>query len=782
MSTTYTQSSQIGDKLDPATCVLESGFNAVLLMPTGSGKTHRAAAAIQRTCQGGKKAVYVTPTRALANELHSRWTSAWPELKVGIFTGDFGTDQDYPVSFVESDVLIMTPERLDLCTRQWRHHWRWLPQVDLLVIDELHLLNDPHRGARLEGAVVRMRALNPFARVVGLSPTLGNPHELANWLDGVCHQSTWRPIKSIWRTIVFSKADEKPAKVVEAVQPVIAGGGKSLVFVQSKRRAEQLAAYLRSVGIDAGHHHGGLGFDQRREVEEKFRARALEVLVATGTLEVGLNLPVRQVVLYDLQQFDGEEFSPLSVISVWQRAGRAGRPGLDDTGEVVMLRARWERDRQYERAQFEPIQSKLARSHHLAEQVIVSIAAGFARDRSELSDLMSSTLAAKQNMLAALGEQVSTMCSAGFLSEEDVDDQGKRRLRSTALGRLCTRLLISPQTVLRMKRLLQREGAWTYLDLLLVCCAMPDCDPVVTVDFEDLSHLGDRLSRRRSHLLCVDNEGVAQQLEVSPKRLLSSVKGALIMLAWTETGDANVVADQLSCYPNEVTRLRDSTLRLLSGLRALLKETASDDSLSGRDSSYLDKKIARLELMIVAGLDEDAATLTLVPGIGKTWARRLVENDILDIEMLAQAEVDQLLSTGSLSARRAEAWITKASELLSSDDLWAATDSGATVRVQATQIELPVDVYRLKRSWQLRVEAADEPETFRVTGGSDPHVVRGMSGAWSCDCADRAKGHECKHLIAVRRWKGDVVIQSVDNALLHDTHGTEINLQAWWSR
>jgi uncharacterized Zn finger protein len=57
-----------------------------------------------------------------------------------------------------------------------------------------------------------------------------------------------------------------------------------------------------------------------------------------------------------------------------------------------------------------------------------------------------------------------------------------------------------------------------------------------------------------------------------------------------------------------------------------------------------------------------------------------------------------------------------------------------------------------------------------------------MSGAWSCDCADRAKGHECKHLIAVRRWKGDVVIQSVDNALLHDTHGTEINLQAWWSR
>jgi helicase len=782
MSYTHPQSSQVGGEPDPATCVIESGFNAVLLMPTGSGKTHRAGESIRRTCQRGRKAIYVTPTRALANELHCRWSGLWPDLKVGIFTGDFGTDRDYPVSYLEADVLIMTPERLDLCTRQWRYHWQWLPQVDVLVVDEIHLLDHPNRGARLEGAIVRMRALNPFARIIGLSATLGNAHELADWLEGVCHQSTWRPIKSIWRTVVFSKADQKPAKVVEAIQPVIAGGGKSLVFVQSKRRAEQLAAYLRSIGIDAGHHHGGLGFDERREVEERFRARSLEVLVATGTLEVGLNLPVRQVVLYDLQQFDGEEFSPLSVISVWQRAGRAGRPGLDDTGEVVMLRARWERDRQYERAQFEPIQSKMACSHNLAEQVIVSIAAGFARDRNELSDLMSSTLAAKQNLLTTLDEQVSKMCSAGFVIEEDFDDQGKRRLRPTALGRLCTRLLISPQTVLRMKRLLLREGAWTFLDLLLVCCAMPDCDPVVTVDFEDLSDLGDRLSRRRSHLLCIDNEGVAQQLEVSPKRLLSSVKGALIMLAWAEAGDAEVVADQLSCYPNEVTRLRESTLRLLSGLRGLLKETRSDDSHSGRDSSYLDKKIARLELMIVAGLDEDAATLTLVPGIGKTWARRLVQNDILDIEMLAQAEVDQLLSMGSLSARRAEVWIAKASELLSSDDLLDATDSGATVRVQATQIELPVDVYRLKRSWQLRVDAAEEPETFRVTGGSDPHVVRGMSGAWTCDCADRAKGHECKHLIAVRRWKGDAVIQSVDNALLHVAPGTEINLQSWWSR
>ena len=320
------------------------------------------------------------------------------------------------------------------------------------------------------------------------------------------------------------------------------------------------------------------------------------------------------------------------------------------------------------------------------------------------------------------------------------------------------------------------------MDILLMCCTLPDCDPVVTVDFEDLSDLGERLALCRSHLLRHDNDGVAEQLEVSPKRLLSSVKGALILLAWTEAGDADQVADQLACYPNEVTRLRDSVLRLLSGMRALLKEARADESTFWVDSSDLDKKIARLELMVTAGLDEDAATLTIVPGIGKTWAHRCVEHGILDIEMLAQAEVDQLVAIGNLSAKRATEWIAAASKLLSSDELWAAADSGAMVKVQTSQIELPVDVYRLKRSWQLRVEPDTGQETYRVTGGSDPHVVSGLSGVWSCDCADRAKGNECKHLIAVRRWNGDPEIRKIDQALLEDSTGVEINLQAWWSR
>src|SRR6185369_8137696 len=101
--------------------------------------------------------------------------------------------------------------------------------------------------------------------------------------------------------------------------------------------AEALSAELRNAKIPAGHHHAGLDCNDRRRLEGEYRNGTLRALVSTGTLEMGLNLPARQVVLYDLQAFDGTDFFPLSVNTVWQRAGRAGRRGLDTHGEVVLI-------------------------------------------------------------------------------------------------------------------------------------------------------------------------------------------------------------------------------------------------------------------------------------------------------------------------------------------------------------------------------------------------------------------------------------------------------------
>ena len=158
-------------------------------------------------------------------------------------------------------------------------------------MDEFHLLGDPHRGPRLEGTISRVRRLNPFIRWLGLSATLGNRGELADWLGAVDYLSNWRPVPLRWRTVRYRQPADKPELLWQIVTPNLQDGGMSLVFVQSRRRAEEVCAFLQKVGIRAAHHHAGMDGEDRRAVERSFRDREVDVLVATSTLEMGLNLP-----------------------------------------------------------------------------------------------------------------------------------------------------------------------------------------------------------------------------------------------------------------------------------------------------------------------------------------------------------------------------------------------------------------------------------------------------------------------------------------------------------
>lgn len=769
---------ELSPQADLGQLLLSSGFNIVLQMPTGSGKTHRAAAAIRETCLRGHKAIYVTPTKALANELYERWAAEWPTITVGVFTGDFGKNLDYPVSFAAAQVLIMTPERLDLCTRQWRHHWTWIPRVDMVVIDEIHLLGDEHRGPRLEGAITRLRALNPFARVVGLSATLGNPHQLAAWLDGIAHVSTQRPIETTWRTELFSKADQKPAKLLDALAPNLARGGKTIVFVQSKRRAEQLTCFLASAGVAAEHHHGGLSFEQRKDKEVRFRAKAFDVLVATGTLEVGLNLPVSQVVLYDMQHFNGTEFLPLSVISVWQRAGRAGRPGLQVMAEVVMFRARWEKDLRYAEGRFEDIRSSLHKEVALCEQVIVNVSSGYARTRSELKALAETTLAHCQVKLM-LDKQIDAMRSAGFLLEEFDEKRGVTRIKATPLGRACNRLMLGPATASQLARALSQPITWTHFDLLLICACLPDIDLAMTVDFEELDAMGLLLNQQRSHLLTSESHRIGEVLCVAPKRLLSGVKAALVLKRWTLLGDEAQVAEEMGCYVGDVHRAMDAMNRLLNGALAVVDDLVSRDPEGSMHLAPVKQRLKRLLLMVGSGLDHDAVTLTLVDGVGAVWARKLKSNGMDDIEALAQAELRDVVGLGGISADRAQRWIDQAAALLSSDQLWDMGDVGSVANVTVSDWDSELDIYRYRRSLQLSVVMADDGQTWNVSGGTDPHQVI-MREHLHCDCQDHAKGHVCKHLMAVMRHQQNPDILALDAQFASAPHIGNVDLHRWW--
>jgi helicase len=740
--------------------LLDSGFSCVLQMPTGSGKTWLAELAIESVLKGGYRAVYLSPLRALASELTDRWQERFAAWKVGVFTGDYGKPgRPYPVPFREAQLLVMTPERLDACTRAWRSHWGWIPEVDLVVVDELHLLGDPHRGPRLEGTISRMRRLNPFVRFIGLSATLGNRGELADWLDGVEYVSSWRPIPLRWRVVRYQKATDKPALMAEEVGRNVQAGGKSLVFVQSRRRAEELSRYLQTMGLRARHHHAGLTHTERRSVEAGFREHTMDVLVATSTLEMGLNLPVRQVVLYDLQAFDGVDFRPLSTNSVWQRVGRAGRPGLDDEGEAVLLAPTWDRQAErYERGKFEPIRSGLADPRALAEQVVAEVASGLARTWSQLERVFAQSLAARQEILPKVSVIIAEMRDAGMIQERLDENVKEPRylLRATRLGRIAARHFLAPATVLMFRRMLETFDLLTLLDLLIIAACSDDCQPILPVDFEELDAIACDLAREPSFLLQHTRAEVVETLGVDGKRLLAAIKMALVTRAWTRCSDAEEVAEQHDCYPFEVARLSEAMDRLLLAMAAIPDKPEEEEESEVLDDEDMpvQERIRALQRMVCTGLDEFAATLTLVGGIGPKMAKRLQEAGIEDIEDLALAEPAELAEVRGLSKERAKRWIAEAEVVIETRSAYRYRESGPYLDITPPGWPPDVDPYRLRRALDLTVAGADG-ETHLVTGGLEPHIVRFVDGDLTCDCVDASRGNLCKHRLAVRMQRGD---------------------------
>ena len=401
-------------------------------------------------------------------------------------------------------------------------------------------------------------------------------------------------------------------------------------------------------------------------MERGFRENSTQVLVATGTLEMGINLPARQVVLYDLQGFDGQGFSPLSVNTVWQRAGRAGRPGLDSSGEAVLLAPSWEKtaDR-YALGRFEPVISGVTEPQALAEQILAEVHSGLARTTTQLERVFSTSLAAFQRKTLQIRRTVAEMLEAGMLREED--QETRTLLHATPLGRIACRHQLRPATVLHLRRHLEGKSSLTDFDLLLTCASAPDCEPVLPVDFEDLENLAEELARQTSRLLTNSSR---HNLSVGGKRLLSALKTCIVLWRWTVIGDEESVAEEDGIYPFEIFRLIETMDRLLLASASIQKlidhpvapgipEEVSEEKAAIPKSHAL-LRIELLRQKVLNGIEGPAASLTLVDGIGSSWARKLSTHGIPDLTALAQASVDKLTSLSGISAKRAANWIANA--------------------------------------------------------------------------------------------------------------------------
>ncbi len=169
---------------------LLEGKNMLVCTPTASGKTLIAElAAVKRILEHKGKAVYIVPLKALASEKHRDFKERYGEVcKIALSIGDIDKNDTYLTDY---DLIITTSEKLDSLIR---HHARWIKEVATIIVDEVHLLNDPHRGPTLEILLTMLRQL-VNAQIIALSATIGNPKELAAWLNAELVVDDWRPVE-----------------------------------------------------------------------------------------------------------------------------------------------------------------------------------------------------------------------------------------------------------------------------------------------------------------------------------------------------------------------------------------------------------------------------------------------------------------------------------------------------------------------------------------------------------------------------------------------------------
>ena len=170
---------------------LLEGRSLLVCTPTASGKTLIAElAALKSIIEGKGKAVYIVPLKALAAEKYRNFKKRYGNIiKVALSIGDIDSSDHY---IAEYDLIVTTSEKLDSLIR---HHSPWISGVKTIIVDEIHLLNDAERGPTLEILLTILKQLLKNAQIIGLSATIGNAEELAEWLDAELVVDEWRPVK-----------------------------------------------------------------------------------------------------------------------------------------------------------------------------------------------------------------------------------------------------------------------------------------------------------------------------------------------------------------------------------------------------------------------------------------------------------------------------------------------------------------------------------------------------------------------------------------------------------
>ena len=324
--------------------VILRGENALLIAPTGTGKTEAACLPVfelfirerSKSIPRGISILYVTPLRALNRDIFRRLIEIGRRLgiEVQVRHGDTATGVRRMQALKPPNMLITTPETLQaiLPGKRMQKH---LSSVRWVIVDEIHELATDKRGAQLSIGLERLREITSteFQRI-GLSATIGSPELIAHFLAGSRRKATViKAYKSKeWKVVVESPTataeDETLGKKflisagsvcrIRRLFDLVNEHKSTLIFTNTREHAEALASRIRVLkpSLRIGIHHGSLSRDARVETEKEFREGTLQGVVCTSSLELGIDV--------GSVDFVAQYLSPRQVAKLVQRVGRSG--------------------------------------------------------------------------------------------------------------------------------------------------------------------------------------------------------------------------------------------------------------------------------------------------------------------------------------------------------------------------------------------------------------------------------------------------------------------------
>lgn len=302
---------------------LIKGTNAILIAPTGTGKTESALLPVFHNMLStgpriGFTALYITPLRSLNRDMMNRleWWGKELGLRIAVRHGDTTESERRRQAQHPPDLLITTPESLQsmMMGKVLRKH---IEGVRYVIVDEIHELAGSKRGAQLSVALERVRCIAGEFQRIGISATVGNPELVGRFLCGKvpCRIVQVPVSKTLDLSVKF--AGESFSEQVKLIERCINVHTSTLVFTNTRSVAEAIGNSLRSSGReDIDVHHGSLSKEMRVDAEDRFRAGETKGMVCTSSMELGIDIGhIDHVVQFN---------SPREVARLMQRTGRAG--------------------------------------------------------------------------------------------------------------------------------------------------------------------------------------------------------------------------------------------------------------------------------------------------------------------------------------------------------------------------------------------------------------------------------------------------------------------------